>query len=196
MYARRAAQLLQELSTCEEGQLPPYNSDKFDQVIRECEEHSKQFQSLIREKNEKNSDIEAKNEDHYGSFIHHLSLIRNKRCLMAYVYKRAEVIQTYRWKVGRVLPNEIHDKLNFAEQDYFKNHCAVIDSYTKDLDLDLTVDIIPPKDPYIRVRVVSEIGEVSLGDHSVSLSKDSLHSLRRTDAEPFISQGLMEEFME
>jgi hypothetical protein len=41
--------------------------------------------------------------------------------------------------VGRVLPKEIQDKLNFSEQEYFKNHCAVIDSYVKDLDLDLTV---------------------------------------------------------
>ncbi|KAJ4819649.1 DNA replication complex GINS protein PSF1 [Rhynchospora pubera] len=191
MYARRAAQLLQELSSCEEGQLPPYNGDKFDQVIRECEEHSRQFQSLIRDK-----DIETKNEDHYGSFIHHLSIIRNKRCLMAYMYKRAEVIQSYRWNVGRVLPREIQDKLNFSEQEYFKDYCGVIDSYMKDLDLDLTVDMVPPKDPYIRVRVLSEIGEVSLGDHAVSLTKDSFHFLRRTDAETFISQGLMEEFVE
>lgn len=27
----------------------------------------------------------AKNEDHYGALIHHLSLVRNKRCLMAYL---------------------------------------------------------------------------------------------------------------
>jgi hypothetical protein len=55
--------------------------------------------------------------------------------------------------------------------------------------------MVPPKDPYIRVRVLSEIGEVSLGDHSVSLAKDSLHSLRRTDAEPFISQVLLSTIM-
>lgn len=54
-------------------------------------------------------------------------------------YKRAEVIQSYRWNVGRVLPKEIQDKLNFSEQEYFKNHCAVIDTYVKDLELDLTV---------------------------------------------------------
>jgi len=56
--------------------------------------------------------------------------------------------------------------------------------------------MVPPKDPYIQVRVLEDIGEVSLGDHSVSLTKNSLHFLRRTDAEQFISQGLMEEFLE
>lgn len=27
----------------------------------------------------------TKNEDFYGALIHHLSLVRNKRCLMAYM---------------------------------------------------------------------------------------------------------------
>lgn len=52
----------------------------------------------------------------------------------------------------------------------------------------LLQDMVPPKDPYIQVRVLEDIGEVSLGDHSVSLTKNSLHFLRRTDAEQFISQ--------
>jgi GINS complex subunit 1 len=37
---------------------------------------------------EQNLDIETtRNEDHYGAAIHHLSLLRNKRCLMAYMYE-------------------------------------------------------------------------------------------------------------
>ncbi|KAK1311561.1 hypothetical protein QJS10_CPA07g00089 [Acorus calamus] len=27
----------------------------------------------------------TRNEDHFGAVVHHLSLIRNKRCLMAYM---------------------------------------------------------------------------------------------------------------
>nr|CAB3471857.1 unnamed protein product [Digitaria exilis] len=140
MYGRHASQLLKEIDSSEAGQLAPFNSDVFDQVIRECNEHNSQFQSLIRKMVEQNLDIETtRNEDHYGAAIHHLSLLRNKRCLMAYMYNRAE-------------------------------------------------DMVPPKDPYIQVRVLEDIGEVSLGDHSVSLTKNSLHFLRRTDAEQFISQ--------
>jgi hypothetical protein len=37
--------------------------------------------------------------------------------------------------------------------------------------------MVPPKDPYIQVHVLEDIGEVSLGDHSVSLTKNSLHFL-------------------
>ncbi|KAF6990433.1 hypothetical protein CFC21_007625 [Triticum aestivum] len=197
MYARRASQLLKELDACEPGQLVVFNSDVFDQVIRECGEHNAQFQALIRKMVEQNLDIETtRNEDHYGAAIHHLSLLRNKRCLMAYMYNRAETIRSFRWKIGPVLPHEIQEKLNFSEKEYFRSHSSAIKSYISEMDIDLTVDMVPPKDPYIQVRVLEDIGEVSLGDHSVSLTKNSLHFLRRTDAEQFISQGLMEEFLE
>ncbi|KAJ3675262.1 hypothetical protein LUZ60_004304 [Juncus effusus] len=199
MYGRRASQLLKEQSSCEEGQLTPFDQGAFDEVIKECDEHNNKLQSSIRKIEEQSLDIQTtRNEDHFGAVIHHLSLIRNKRCLMAYMYNRAEVIQGYKWKnIGRLLPQEIQKKLNYSEQEYFKNHSAAVDSYINELDLDLTVDMVPPKDPYIRVRVLDEIGdEVSLGDRAVSLTKDSLHFLRRTDAEPYISQGLMEEFLE
>ncbi|CAL9158992.1 unnamed protein product [Musa hybrid cultivar] len=197
MYGKRASQLLKDQACCENGQFTPFNSDLFDQVISECNEHSLQLQSLIRKIEEQNLDMQTtRNEDHFGAVIHHLSLVRNKRCLMAYMYNRAEIIRGLRWKVGPVLPQEMQEKINYSEEEYFKNHSAAIEAYMSEMDLDLTVDMVPPKDPYIRVRVLDDIGEVCLDDHSISLSKHSLHFLRRTDAEPFISQGLMEEFLE
>ena len=54
-------------------------------------------------------------------------------------------------------------------------------------------DMVPPKDPYIQVRVLDHIGDnLSLGDHSFSLTKNSVHSVRRTDAEQYISQVVCE----
>lgn len=44
-----------------------------------------------------------------------------------------------RWKIGPVLPKEIHEKLNYSEEEYFKNHSTAIESYMSELDLDLTV---------------------------------------------------------
>ncbi|KAG8068442.1 hypothetical protein GUJ93_ZPchr0005g15813 [Zizania palustris] len=66
MYGRRASQLLREPDSCEAGQLAPFNPMK-----------------MV----EQNLDIETtRNENHYGAAIHHLSLLRNKRCLVAYMY--------------------------------------------------------------------------------------------------------------
>lgn len=48
--------------------------------------------------------------------------------------------------------------------------------------------MVPPKDPYIQVRVLDDIGEVLLSDQSSNLARHSMHFLKRTDAEQFISQ--------
>lgn len=40
-----------------------------------------------RNMQEKGLDVQtSKNEDHFGALIHHLSLVRNKRCLTSYMY--------------------------------------------------------------------------------------------------------------
>lgn len=143
----------------------------------------------MRKIQEEGLDIQTtRNADHYGAVIHHLALIRNKRCLMAYVYNRAEIIQSLRWKVGPVLPKEVQEKVNYSEEEYFKNHSSALESYMSEMELDLTVDMVPPKDPYIKVRVLDDIGDVFLSDQSPNLARHSIHFLRRTDAEQFISQ--------
>lgn len=43
--------------------------------------------------------------------------------------------------VDCVLPEEIEEKLNSSEKEYFKNHAATLQSYMSELDLDLTVVI-------------------------------------------------------
>ncbi|KAG8388288.1 hypothetical protein BUALT_Bualt02G0110000 [Buddleja alternifolia] len=135
----------------------------------------------------------AMKSDQFGALVHHLSLVRNKRCLMAYVYNRAEVIRNLGWMVDSVLPEEIEEKLNSTEKEYFKNHAATLQSYMAEVDLHLTVDTVPPKDPYIKVRVLDEIGEVVLSDQVANLARHAIMFLRRTDAEPYITQGQMEE---
>ena len=74
-------------------------------------------------------------------------------------------------KIGPVLPHEIQEKLNCLEEEYFRSHSSAIKSYISELDIDLTVGMVPPRDPYIQVWVLEDFGEVSLGDHSISLTK-------------------------
>ncbi|KAJ4979991.1 hypothetical protein NE237_010771 [Protea cynaroides] len=195
MYGRRASQLLKELSSNEKSQLTAFNTDMFGEVLKECNTHHLELQSLMRKIQEEGLDMQTtRNADHFGAVIHHLSLMRNKRCLMAYAYNRAEVIQSLRWMVGPVLPQEIQAKLNQSEKEYFKNHSAALEAYMSELDLDLTVDMVPPKDPYIRVRLLDDIGDdVVLDDQTHNFVRHSIHLLKRTDAEQYISQGLMEE---
>eukprot|EP00249_Psilotum_nudum_P012078 c23570_g1_i2 orf=288-740(+) len=145
---------------------------------------------------EEGLDIETtQNRDYFGALIHHLSLVRNKRCLLAYVYNRGQRIQCLRWQLGAVLPADIQGKLSYSEKEFFKNYSDLLGSYMTNIDLDLTVDSTPPKDPYIQVRVMDNVGEVLLDDQSTSLLRNSIHLMKRTEAESLVSQGILEEFL-
>ncbi|XP_011072234.1 DNA replication complex GINS protein PSF1 isoform X1 [Sesamum indicum] len=217
MYARKASELVKEFASSEPGQLSTFNNDLFAQVLEECEGHLLHLQPLMRKiqehenklKDKRRSEDEveisederrkseaekvilqtALKSDQFGALVHHLSLVRNKRCLMAYIYNRAEVIRSLGWMVDSVLPAEIEEKLSSTEKEYFKNHVATLQSYMSELDLHLTVDMVPPKDPYIKVRVLDDIGEVALSDQVANLARHAIMFLRRTDAEQYITQG-------
>ncbi|KAJ0074773.1 probable DNA replication complex GINS protein PSF1 [Pistacia vera] len=198
MHGRLACRLVKEITTGEKGQLQPFNDELLNEVTKECSENFLVLQSLIRKMQDEGLDFQTtRNADHYGALINHLSLIRNKRCLMAYVYNRAEIIQNLVWKVGLrlfELPEEIQEKLSHSEKEYFKRHSAALELYMSKMDLDLNVDMVPPKDPYIKVRVLDDVGEgIVVSDKAANFARHSMHFLKRTDAEPYISRGLMEE---
>ncbi|PIN10133.1 putative alpha-helical protein, potentially involved in replication/repair [Handroanthus impetiginosus] len=220
MYGRKATELVKEFASSEPGQLSTFNNDVFAQVLEECNGHLLHLEPLmmnIQENENKLRDKRSEEEmgmsedergnseaekmliqsaiksDQFGALIHHLSLLRNKRCLMAYVYNRAEVIRNLGWMVDSVLPEEIEEKLSGTEKEYFKKHANTLQSYMAEVDLHLTVDMVPPKDPYIKVRVLDDIGEVVLSDQVANLARHAIMFLRRTDAEQYITQGQMEE---
>lgn len=59
----------------------------------------------------------------------------------------------------------------------------------------LSQDMVPPKDPYVKVRVLDDIGEVVLSDQVANLARHAMLFLRRTDAEQYISQVLTRPFL-
>ncbi|KAK8641783.1 hypothetical protein V6N13_011157 [Hibiscus sabdariffa] len=122
--------------------------------------------------------------DHYRALIHHLSLIRNKCCLMAYVYNRAEIIRDLAWKVGLLheLPRDIKEKFCNSEEQYFKDHSKSLKTYMSQPSLEVNVDTVPPKDPFIKVGVIEDLGNgIILSDKSVNFACHSMHFLKRTD---------------
>ncbi|XP_065869321.1 uncharacterized protein [Euphorbia lathyris] len=198
MYAKKGYELVKELANGEKGQLQQFNEDLFNQVIGQCTQHYLELQALIRKMQEDNVDVkETRNDDHYGALVHHLALLRNKRCLMAYVYKRSEIIRNLTWNVGLELlelPEEIQEKLSHSEKKYYGKHSTALQSYMADVGIELNVDMVPPKDPCIKVRVLDDMGEgILLGDKTANLARHSMHFLKRTDAEQYVARGLMEE---
>jgi GINS complex subunit 1 len=101
------------------------------------------------------------------------------------------------WRVGLELldlPSEIQEKLTTLEKEYFKNHSVALKSYMGKVGIELNVDMVPPKDPYIKVRILDDIDEgIVLSDKTTNFARHSMHFLKRTDAEPYIARGQMEE---
>ncbi|KAJ0231020.1 Partner of SLD five 1 [Hirschfeldia incana] len=199
MYGRKGYQLVKDFASGEKGQLKPFNSKLFDETIEECEQNHHLIQSLMRKMQRQGLEVpNNRNADHYGALVHHLSLIRNKRCLMSYVHNRAEIVRDLAWRVGLelpYLPPEILEKLTTLEKEYFKNHSVAITSYMGKAGIELNVDMVPPKDPYIKVRVVGDIDDqgIMMNDKATNFARHSMHFLKRTDAEPYIARGQMEE---
>ncbi|KAK0598390.1 hypothetical protein LWI29_034209 [Acer saccharum] len=102
------------------------------------------------------------------------------------------MIQNLAWTVGLrlfELPEEIQEKLSHPEKEYFKKHSLALESYMSKVDLDLNVDMVPPKDPYIKVRVLGDVGEgIVVSDKAANFARHSMHFLKRTDAELYISR--------
>ncbi|XP_002982392.2 DNA replication complex GINS protein PSF1 [Selaginella moellendorffii] len=197
MFGRKGAQLCVELLHTEEDQLSRFNNDLFEQVLNETSEHFEQLEARLTKMHEEGLDAQTtKNADFYGGLTHHTSILRNKRCLLAYIYHRAQTVQRLRWQLGAVLPDDIQSKLSYSENNYFKQYSDSLGVYMSSIDLDLSVDLSPPKDPYIQVKVLENVGNVYLDDQSTSLLRNSIHLIKRSEAEPLISQGLLEEFID
>lgn len=48
--------------------------------------------------------------------------------------------------------------------------------------------MIPPKDPYIKVRVLKDIGKIAVGNQDANVARHAIMFVRRTDAEQYVTQ--------
>ena len=124
---------------------------------------------------------------------------RNIRCGLAYVNARLDRLHHLAWGSGKAMPDHIKEKLSPAEVNYYQRYVDAIDEYNKSMMqgamiMDLTVDLTPPKELFIEVRVKQDLGTVMLTESGqVNLAKGSTHLLRRTEVENLIKKGVLEE---
>ncbi|CAM9487477.1 unnamed protein product, partial [Sphacelaria rigidula] len=139
--------------------------------------------------------------------VHHQALLRNKRCLLAYLKWRADrwgkvdpantqvaesnlaMITQLRWETGPVIPQELQQSLSARERDLFNAYDGILTNYAEGLNLDLTADLQPPKELHVEVRVLSDCGEI-MTDH---LERGTTHLLRRSDVEHLVLHGQLQE---
>eukprot|EP00042_Codosiga_hollandica_P032638 m.210774 g.210774 ORF g.210774 m.210774 type:complete len:146 (-) comp53963_c0_seq15:83-520(-) len=119
-------------------------------------------------------------------------LERNAKCLIAYLFDRVERLESVRWDLGSVLPDSTLANISPQELQYFGGYSRLVGKYSSQIGLDLTAYMRPPKEIYVQVRCVEEVGEIATESGMVSLQKNSQHNLLLSDVEHLIRQGLLE----
>ncbi|TDH70726.1 hypothetical protein CCR75_004228 [Bremia lactucae] len=128
-----------------------------------------------------------------GLVVNHQCLLRNKRCLIAYIHYRMKKIKALRWEIGTIIPAQLAENLSQNETQFLNKYDQLLTDYMANFELDLSSDLKPPKELYIEVRVLRDCGELMTESGLVNLEVHSQHFLRRVDVEQLIRQGLLEQ---
>ena len=189
-YAVKAKKLLEDLRRAD--WVPRYDAEGVLAALAECD-------ALMEEIRKVSSEFDqgelVENYDQLATVLclHH-SLARNKRCLLAYHHHRLEALEELFWDTGKpVLDKPKAEKLSELEMDYYREFQSLMGDLAQELDVDLTLNMDPPKELVVEVRSLSDYGEVMTEYGSVRLTKDSTLFMRRVDAEPLIRQGVLEQ---
>ena len=102
------------------------------------------------------------------------------------------------WESGKSMPEHIKEKVTPAELTYYQKYLDMIDEYNKSLSLnnniDLTVDMTPPKELFIEVRIKQDYGTIMLPESGeVNMQKNTTHLLRRSEVDHLIKKGIVAE---
>lgn len=153
-------------------QLPAYQTELVRTVVREVRELNREVTSLL--------------EPFSGSFnpssepatacallVSHLSMRRNKRCLLAYHRVRTDKLEEMCWDGVDIIGNEqtaessamasesTKSSLSPEEEEYVRLYGDLLAAYKGQwTDIDLTGSLEPPTDLFIDVRVLKDAGEI------------------------------------
>ena len=187
-YGQKAKEILLELKRCDF--LPPYNDSAIRDIVREINSLFQNIFGTLKDLGERTKDIATMT----GLTVFNQSLLRDKRCLLSYLYWRMNRAVELRWETGRVIPSEIKSNFGPMEIEFFQHYDRALGSYMRAVDLDLTAYSEPPKQPFIEVRALKDCGNIVSSDgSSIRLDKNTTNLVRRSDVEHLIKQGLLEQ---
>ncbi|KAK4046588.1 DNA replication protein psf1 [Microbotryomycetes sp. JL201] len=150
--------------------------------------------------------------------VNAIVLKRNQRALALYLDQRIETIKQHFWDKGGVLSaafgqeTDVRRNMDPVDEAFAKAYSDLCldfkSSYFEDPDepgmqgpqlldvIDLLgggTDAEPPKDLFVTVRVLKEVGDVeTLSGAKLSLSKGSQYYMQREDVENLVVQGFVE----
>jgi len=187
--------------------LPPYQTELVRAVTREVRDLDRDVNRIL----EPFQGTFSPNEDQATAcalLVDHLSMRRNKRCLLAYHRVRAEKLEGMCWEGKDALEQQHHQQvqqgqtetnggnqssLSPEEEEYFRQYNDLLSSYKGQwTDIDLTGSLEPPRDLFIDVRVLKDAGEIQTEYGAINLTKNSQFYVRHGDVERLIAQGFLQ----
>ncbi|KNC77689.1 hypothetical protein SARC_09859 [Sphaeroforma arctica JP610] len=196
MYAKTAVELVRHINqTRDEVELifPPYEGDMIRRVVTEIEAHFKERQRLLE-----SDEFQANIQNPPPEFMcavrtHHVCMMRNRRCVIAYQLERLKRLRRARYRFGSVLPNDIRNNLGAPERDFFLAYDEILNDYSTDVNLDLAANQTPPGSLFIDVRPLKNVGTIMTENGPLRLTMNKQENVRwSTEIEDFIRQGILE----
>lgn len=158
--------------------LPPYQTELVRAVAREVRDLDRHVAHLLNSFSEEGFNPSADPATACALLVDHLSMRRNKRCLLAYHRVRTAKLEELCWTGVDVLEQQLpaeegdpgpmssqtagqHSSLSPEEEEYFRQYSDMLAAYKGQwTDVDLTGSLEPPKDLFIDVRVLKDAGEI------------------------------------
>ncbi|KAM7207696.1 hypothetical protein V8F20_001963 [Naviculisporaceae sp. PSN 640] len=191
--------------------LPPYQTELVRSAAREVRDLNKDVTNLL-EPFQGSFDPSTDPATACTLLVNHMSMRRNKRCLLAYHRTRTDKLEELVWNGHDVLersaqqtgrgaggPDAAGDdhaanSLSPQEEDYVRQYSDLLAAFKGHwTDIDLTGSLEPPRDLFIDVRVLKDAGEINTEYGTINLTKNSQFYVRQGDVERLIAQGYLQK---
>lgn len=190
MHGHSAALLLEQLRKTK--WLPPYQESAVRQIAAEIKELLEPFLEIVQ--NHRN-DLQTNPFYITPVVIYYRSIQRNKRCALAYLYNRLRRIVAFRWEAGTGAAARLGANVSGEERLFLQSYNRILGEYCDAVNLDLTAEVMPPRDLFVEVRVVRDCGCVLTDSGVVDLKPGTAHFLKRADVEHLIRQGALQHIV-
>jgi hypothetical protein len=210
-----ATKLLTELKADKVEWLAPYNGILINKSIMETNEHALYINEILKrheeqqerqerqerqeEKKKETKDKKEKKDPKMtirelsGLRVRFLHILRNKRCVLAYLRYRLQKIQDIYWETVS-LPSACHSRMSPLEVEFFEKYSKLMTDYiSHEEGFDISTDsACPPQSFFVNIRLSNEYKEpmsLFLDTHSIILHPGVQYYLRRSEVELLIRQG-------
>lgn len=217
MYGEQANKLVLDAKRIQNlPTLPPYASTTIQAVTKEVRDLDRENTEILARYSTPGTQQSSNGSQVKSSFnpaedpatacslmVNHLSMRRNKRCLLAYHRTRTDKLEQMIWNGQDVLsarPNADAggaaanaSSLSAEEEQYVHQYSELLAQYKGQwTDIDLTGSLDPPKDIFVDIRVLRDAGEIQTEYGSLNLTKNSQYFVRKGDVESLIQQNYVQ----